>query len=217
MYKHDVEMRDSWVWPKDDIGAWMWLNNEMDLPQRIRKHVSNFDTCIHAGAHAGIYTKQYAYMFRHIYAVEPQGRNFFCLTTNVHEENVTKIQACFSNKRKRVNMYTADRTNSGGFFVTPGDDFHVILMDDLIGDVGLIHLDVEGHELEALQGGKELIDRCSPVIVLETIHPEKDKVAAEFLFELGYEVVELLGIDDWGKPGLDTVYKRKPKSKRNKK
>ena len=199
----DVEIRNGWMWPKDDVGAWIWLNRENTFPQDVMKHVTNFSTCIHAGAHCGMYAKQYAYRFQLVYAIEPQSRNFYCLTNNVTEENVTKIQACLLNERKRVNLYTEDRTNSGGYFVTPGDDFHSILMDDLTGNVGLIQLDVEGYEFEALQGGINIIKRCSPVIALETVpnYEEKNIQAAAFLFGLGYKVVEQLE--------TDTIFKRK--------
>lgn len=189
-----------WWWPANDVGAWQWLLHESDLPSRVVKHVDNFHTCIHAGAHAGFYAKQYAGLFKRVYAVEPQGTNFHCLVNNVDEFNVIKIQACLSNERHMVSLYTADATNSGGYFVCPGDDFLCIKMDDLIGDVGLIHLDVEGHEMLALQGGENILTTYSPVVVLETIPNYDHEPAEKYLQQFGYEIVERLP--------HDTIYKR---------
>lgn len=200
-----AEIRDGgerwgkWWWPSYDVGAWQWLLAEADLPSRISKHVTNYDTCIHAGAHAGFYAKQYAGMFKRVYAAEPQSVNFFCLTNNT-PANVIKIQACLSNERHMVSLYTADSTNSGGYFVCPGNDFLCIKMDDLIGDVGLIHLDVEGHEELALRGGEHILTTYSPVVVLETIPNYDHRPAESFLQQLGYEIVEKLP--------HDTIYKR---------
>ena len=196
----NIEIRNggelgNWMWPSDDKGAWQWLLYESKLPERILAHVTNFDTCIHAGAHCGFYAKQYAYKFRHVFAVEPQCRNFYCLTHNVPEVNVVKIQACLSNVRQMVSLYTDDYTNSGGYYVTPGDDFLCIKMDDLVGKVGLIHLDVEGHEEFALQGGQRILAEHHPVVVLETIPNYDYKPAENYLKKFGYEVAESLEHD----------------------
>lgn len=51
--------------------------------------------------------------------------------------------------------------------------------------VAVIQLDVEGHEQYALEGAKATIERCRPLIVLETL-PEPAWVADE-LAPLGYE------------------------------
>jgi len=192
--------RMDWKWPKTDRGAWEWLNYEYNLPEIIARHVTNFDTCIQAGAHAGFYVKQYAQTFNRVYAVEPHPINFSCLCSNVTETNVIKLQACLSDTRQLVSLRTVDETNSGGYFITSGEDSLCILADDLIGNVGLIHLDVEGHELNVLRGATRILSESSPVVVLETI-PNYDWITAEtFLNTLGYVVVDRLP--------HDTIYKK---------
>jgi FkbM family methyltransferase len=191
-----VEYRDGWMWPEDDWGAWDWLNRlEPELPQVILKHVTNFNTCIHAGAHAGFYIKQYAPVFKRVYAVEPHPRNFFCLVNNIQSQNVFKIQACLSDERTEVSLWTDDKYNSGGFSICPGEDFPCIKIDDLVGNVGLIHLDVEKHELFALRGGLETIDRDSPVIVCETAAHNDSEPVIDLLDCMGYTVAEKLRFD----------------------
>jgi FkbM family methyltransferase len=51
----------------------------------------------------------------------------------------------------------------------------VVALDDVIPvdrHVSIIHLDVEGFEPQALMGAKQTIERCRPVLVLETV-PDK--------------------------------------------
>jgi FkbM family methyltransferase len=65
--------------------------------------------------------------------------------------------------------------------------------DTVAGDrrVGVIQLDVEGHEQPALAGAMRTIERCLPVIVLEAV-PQSGWVA-EHLEPLGYEAGGLVG------------------------
>jgi FkbM family methyltransferase len=179
--------RMDWKWPKTDKGAWQWLNHEHNLPSIIAQHVTNFDTCIHAGAHAGFYAKQYAKMFNRVYAIEPHPVNFDCLCSNVDEQNVIKLQACLSDTRQLVSLRTVDETNSGGYFITQGEDSLCIVTDDLLGNVGLIHLDVEGHELNVLKGATRILTDYSPVVTWIT--------AETYLNSLGYRVAAKLQHD----------------------
>ncbi|MGH6680368.1 MAG: FkbM family methyltransferase, partial [Bradyrhizobium sp.] len=54
--------------------------------------------------------------------------------------------------------------------------------------VDLIKLDVEGMELEALEGARITIERCRPVMLVETIKSD-DKALRSFLEQSGYVVV----------------------------
>lgn len=53
--------------------------------------------------------------------------------------------------------------------------------------VGVIHLDVEGHEREALTGAMQTVARCRPLLILETL-PGPDWIAAR-LSPLGYRAI----------------------------
>ncbi len=53
------------------------------------------------------------------------------------------------------------------------------------GPVDLIKIDVEGHELEVLKGGKETIRREKPVLIIENNEDQQPEIQ-EFLGNLGY-------------------------------
>ena len=200
-----IENREGWSWPVGDVGAWDWVYlKERDLPQKILKYVTEFDLCINAGAHAGVYTKQYASVFNRVIAAEPEPTNFQCLTRNVPEANVAKLNCALGEFTHWCSMVPPENgvENSGGYSVGEGSSTPVLRIDDLVGNstVGLIHLDVEGYELEVLRGAVDLLTYQDPIICLETINPAKDRQAREFIEQFGYGIAEVLP--------HDTIYRK---------
>ncbi|SNT36751.1 methyltransferase, FkbM family [Tropicimonas sediminicola] len=58
-----------------------------------------------------------------------------------------------------------------------------------IRDLGFIKIDVEGHELEVLQGGKETLARETPVLLIEIEErhrPDALETVSDFLAGFGY-------------------------------
>jgi len=188
----EIGFKNSWTWPILDEGAWEWLNREKNLPELIMPYVKGKGCCITAGAHTGVYAYQYARIFDKVFAVEPHPTNFYCLAQNVIEENVVKLQACLSNERKMVGLHTAHLPNSGGYYIVQGNSCMTMLIDDIPTKPDLIHLDVEGHEFEALMGGIKTLALCSPVVVMETIPVYSTEKAEKLLTTLGYRVAEKL-------------------------
>jgi FkbM family methyltransferase len=68
-----------------------------------------------------------------------------------------------------------------------GEEVPVTTLDDLltagIGPVGLIKIDVEGGELDVLDGGRRLIRRDGPALIIEVNDPAGTE---RYLEELGY-------------------------------
>jgi len=187
--------KDTWLWPKDDKGAWDWMCMEPHLPSIVLKHVKEKGTCIIAGAHAGFYTKQYAYSFKKVLAFEPEARNFACLVDNVEEANVIKLQVSLSNENSQHSLRSIDSTNSGGYFIITGNDCIAVELDYIVPmKVDLIHLDVEGHELQVLEGASDILKQYKPTVVLEHTYPNYG-LAREFLLKYGYQLAEKLTFD----------------------
>jgi protein O-GlcNAc transferase len=88
--------------------------------------------------------------------------------------------------------YGAAPVRDGMVRVVRLDDALAALESALSRDVRLVKLDIEGMELEALQGAAELLDRQGPDLVVEAAGDEDHAGIVSFLAEYGYEQVAAL-------------------------
>jgi hypothetical protein len=67
-----------------------------------------------------------------------------------------------------------------------------VRLDDVYkGTPSVVKIDVEGHELEVLEGAKETLEKHKPMILIELLpHIENSKKARAFLEEMGYTETE---------------------------
>jgi len=217
-----------WYWPKHDGGGnneapgscWYGLNKAHLVPENVSKFVEQKNIVVQAGGNCGFYIKKYADLFKLVYTFEPDPINFYCLNLNVTEPNVLKFQAALGREHKGVSMgnFLADvgATHVAGDGVIP-----TMRVDDLaLVGCDLLHLDIEGYELHALQGAEETIKKYHPVIALEFY---KDWAARyntslidieNYLKTLGYEFFEDVPMgkeyeDEYPNGGNDKIYKFK--------
>jgi hypothetical protein len=59
-------------------------------------------------------------------------------------------------------------------------------MDDLLG---IVKIDVEGHEIEVLQGGRNTLSEAKPLLIIESFPPKQSTVLS-LLNELGYHSID---------------------------
>jgi len=65
-----------------------------------------------------------------------------------------------------------------------------ITLDALgLARVDLIKIDIEGMEMEALEGGRQLIEKCQPILLIEQIKTGRDQLRT-WLQERGYSVFD---------------------------
>ncbi len=165
--KELTENRKGWIWPISDTNCWSYMQSHPDLPQLISKHANQKRVCVQAGGNMGYYVKQYAEIFDTVYTFEPEPVNFYCLNLNVTSPNVFKYQSCLGNSRDLVALKIKAK-NRGKNFVNGSGVIPTLLIDDLNLEVcDLIHLDIEGYELFALQGAIKTIKKCRPTVCIE--------------------------------------------------
>lgn len=194
-----IEQRQGWWWPKND-GLEKRLLKYADLPQQIKKYVNSFDTAVQAGGNTGFYTAQYAAMFDTVYTFEPDYLNFQCMSMNLTEQNIIKLQACVGDTHGLVGLNIVDR-NRGENSVNGTGIYPMLTIDDLsLNSCNLIHLDIEGYELYAIKGAVNTIVKYKPTVVLEVWdHSDTQIQLEQLLAELDYKMVDILG-------GSDRVY-----------
>jgi FkbM family methyltransferase len=147
---------------------------------------------LQAGGNVGVWAKHLAQRFGTVVTAEPDPINWDCLVKNLHGvQNVTAYHVALGASPGTVGI-AREAGNCGASYVVEGGDITVVSIDSLgLDQLDLLILDIEGYEFEALQGAKDTLRQCSPVIVLEMKDHIKRFGAKEadidaFLGGLGY-------------------------------
>lgn len=153
-------------------------------------------TFMDVGAHIGHYTYNAMGKFKRIMAFEPILLNFACLRDNVKARakrmkrppKVDLVAVAVGNENVGAGkLYAVDPSagkNSGAheIHIWPDADgkllegVPMITLDSLIdgcGTVDLIKIDTQGWEWRVIQGGRELIKRDKPVLIVEVVMNDK--------------------------------------------
>lgn len=128
---------------------------------------------VQAGGNLGVYPKRLAESFSAVYTFEPSQDCMSVLMANAPAPNVIAIRAAVGFERKLVGLSRERRdgkrnAHEGITYVSGTGLVPTLRIDDLALPVcDLIALDVEGMELDALEGAVETIHRCRPVLLVE--------------------------------------------------
>jgi FkbM family methyltransferase len=139
-----------------------------------------------------------------VWAFEPSRENHRCaqITIALNQlENVVLARAGLGSEGRRALLAVSDRAGlalGGASRVirdpararwAESETVELLRIDDFIDagrNVGVIHLDVEGHEQPALAGALDTITRCRPLLVVETL-PDAEFIETA-LVPLGYRL-----------------------------
>lgn len=171
---------------------------------------------IDGGAHMGAYSILLAETFNAVEAFEAQRRTYFQLCGNIYINEKTNITphnfalTNHSNTYSHTTLYVVSDDGGGSSTIKPDEaqikskeTVETIHIDNFEwSDVGLIKLDVEGAELEVIQGARETLKRCDfPPILFESngpgAHNKKRSELFKYLMnELPYQVGHIKGFDN---------------------
>lgn len=185
--------RHGFAWP-DDVGhrdehALMHVQS-LEIGIRFCHH---FRTAVQAGGNIGLWPARLAQVFARVLTFEPDTASRACLELNV-PKNVLISPAALGRaegicgwKHKGLGSHRVVEDGTASVFLTTVDALK-------IDDLDFLQLDVEGYEAAALEGARETIARCHPVIQLELRNfTEKfgssDDEVRDFLSALGYRQV----------------------------
>jgi len=170
-------------------------------------------TVVDLGAHVGIYTLKAARklgMEGRLISVEPEARNYGLLVKNVRFnrcKNVIPVRLAVSNFEGRARFYVKSLTFShsllsklqihdeGNVKVLEATEVAVTTLSHLakilrVGKIDLLKVDVEGVELEVLEGSIDLLSQHKiSNIVIAAYHAASNALTIKgYLEKLGYEV-----------------------------
>lgn len=160
---------------------------------------------LQAGAHVGVWPAALAPHFDRVVAFEPLTHLWRCSVDAVRADNVLILPCALTSGTGSVRISpAAPERYSGSSAVGAGAiEVPAIRVDDLPGrllaDLGIVLLDIEGHELPALQGAPKTLHRWRPVVVVEqnakSLRHRAAAAIGELLAPLGYRQVSSFGSD----------------------
>jgi FkbM family methyltransferase len=158
---------------------------------------------IDAGANYGTYSIFFSRYFDKVYAYEPHPKTYAILEMNLATNSkVTCREFALSDQENTAKIYQNKVNHSGGSTLENDSNrapIHVYEINTTRLDletsyfqsnhkIGLIKLDVEGHEYRALLGAIKTIEKFHPPIIFElNSTKEKNQQLLELLIKIGYQ------------------------------
>jgi FkbM family methyltransferase len=163
-------------------------------------------TAIDVGANMGFFSYVLSKHFKRVVAFEANDM----LTDNLsahNSGNITVYHQALSSAEGDATLYIPVRDSMplvGWASLKPGNcpgvDEHIqrpikiVTLDSLaVADVGFMKIDVEGHEVEVLEGAYDTISRYRPTILIEVKDDNLNRVS-EFFAKINYRMTKL---EDW--------------------
>ena len=183
----------------------------MELLRARRANYREPVVAIDCGANIGVYTVEWARLMRgwgSVYAYEPQEKIYYALAGNVALNNcfnvtarlaaigahcgklaVPQVDYCVPSSFGSLELVEADANEYIGQnidYSRPAQDVELLTIDSLqLARIDLLKIDVEGMELEVLEGARESILRSRPEILVEVIKTD-EKAVSKMLEAAGY-------------------------------
>jgi FkbM family methyltransferase len=149
-------------------------------------------TALDVGGHVGFWSYYLSLAFQRVHAFEPNELFAQCFERNVRGKGVTLHRVALGEAERRIEL-DVDPANTGATHVRAGVEGTIPMrrLDAFaLDDVDFIKIDVEGFERQVLEGARETLLRCRPVVIVEQKefagrYGTERYAASEFLQSLG--------------------------------
>jgi FkbM family methyltransferase len=175
---------------------------QYQVRDRSMQYVNHHRVALDIGANVGLWSRDLCKKFVTVLAFEPVAMFRECLIQNVTAGNLQVKDFALGDQRTTATMVITNG-NTGHTHINPNSIGHgnteVWRLDDLDLDVvDYIKMDCEGFEYRVIQGAKETIRRCRPVLVVEQKPHE--------MYAKDYGQFAAIGLlESWGMTQLDRV------------
>jgi FkbM family methyltransferase len=217
MKLYDIPQIDGKLYLRDETDLWGFIQNNEYEPEEtklIKSLVKSNDVCLDIGANIGYFTVLMAKQCKAVCAIEPERSNFELLIKNTDVNNLRNVwrynYALVEYPQAGGNRLYLCLKSHGMHRVYPSKHCdsdticHGVRYDDLefTNIINFIKMDIEGAELGALHGMKQMLQRDMPTMVME-FHPPSiieyganPKDIYDFLTELKYDIRLVPNIDE---------------------
>ncbi len=146
----------------------------------LRHLVPRDRVAVDVGANRGVYSYFFSKLAKRVIAYEAiPAMADFLECAGLPNVEVRRLAVCDRNETLKfsvpIDPRGAMQFNGGQLGDDIGCDAEIFevqgvrLDDEELGDVGFLKVDVEGHEEAVLRGAREMLERCSPVVMLEIL------------------------------------------------
>jgi len=182
--------------PEYERGVWKYLKPKKG------------EVFVDIGAHAGKYALQVAKIVGNqglVIAVEPSPENYQALLTGIYSnelENILPLNIAAWKEDCKLKLFIGDVSGHHSIKKDMGFGYVEVearAMDNVIEEVGINHvdwikIDVEGAEVEVLEGLRNTLRKYAPKVIVEVLK-ENQKVIREFMEAHGYTVLPIKGLE----------------------
>lgn len=172
-----------------------YCDEEIEL---ISKIVKRGDTILDVGANIGLMTIPFSKMVGpngKVLSFEPQAKIYYILCGNIAINDLNNVESynlAVGDTNEPLFLPNIDykkSNNFGGISLSDKGDIKVnqIKLDDLSFEkLNFIKIDVEGMEINVLEGSKETMKKHRPVLYIENDRKDKSEVLLSFLLSNDY-------------------------------
>lgn len=154
------------------------------------------DLVIQAGGNVGVWPRFLRTVFANVFTFEPSTENYSLMVKNLSGLQIRTWNAALGARNGHCAMSENPR-NCGDDRTQVGEGTEVLTIDSLGVNPDLIYLDVQGDEQSVLEGARETLSRCKPIVGLEHYAPyvreRGDPVSV--LLDYGYKKCDYYGTD----------------------
>ena len=137
------------------------------------------ETYLDIGAYKGDTVEEFLHYtggsYSHIYAVEPDRKNYLSLCANLsHLDNFNALNTAVSSSCGKIRFASRGGRHSSSDL--SAEEIDCTTVDEIIGDRGVtyIKIDVEGEERAVLEGARNTIARFKPKLNIALYHKSRD-------------------------------------------
>jgi FkbM family methyltransferase len=170
-----VQLVDGFYIPDGDLPkhhvAESVVRHDAILNQKVLEYTKAKRHMVDVGGNVGRWSVDFAKHFATVSAFEPAPYHIECFEKNCASySNIKLYPYGLSNTNKKGNLEVAVEQHLGSTRVIPSENGNIELktLDEHdFEDVDVLKVDVEGLEIDVLQGAEKTIAKCKPIIVIE--------------------------------------------------
>jgi len=205
-----MKIKNKFYMPDEDTH---FTGEDYQIPHRLNsmRHVKEFKVAVDVGAHIGTWAVDLVRYFEDVWCFEPIEEHRKCLIQNLSifkKQNYTILPYALGNENdKEVSLDYVAEGNSGTASITPNGKYTATIktFDSFnIPRIDYLKVDIEGFELQFLEGARETIKRTKPVMNIEIKDTcERFNVSPE---QIKHFITKELGMFCVGQTVKDYIY-----------